>query len=168
MQVPIEWLLGGPPWVRYRTRIDLLEQPQSDKEVLVERGEMLSHHLVQGLLAELQNWPEPVLRSHKDAKHPLHKLTFIADLGLQAGDPDVDEVIKRVLAHRSSEGPFMVLVNYPKHFGGSGEDQMVWALCNAPLVLYALVMFGFGEDSRVQEGVHHLLGLVRENGWPCA
>lgn len=113
---------------------------------------MLSHHLVQGLLAELQNWPEPVLRSHKDAKHPLHKLTFIADLGLQAGDPDVDEVIKRVLAHRSSEGPFMVLVNYPKHFGGSGEEQMVWALCNAPLVLYALVMFGFGEDSRVQEG----------------
>lgn len=91
--------------------------------MLVERGEMLSHHLVQGLLAGLQNWPEPVLRSHKDAKHPLHKLTFIADLGLQAGDPDVDEVIKRVLAHRSSEGPFMVLVNYPKHFGGSGEDQ---------------------------------------------
>jgi len=29
----VDWLLGGPPWVQYRTRTDLLGQLESDPEV---------------------------------------------------------------------------------------------------------------------------------------
>ena len=33
---------------------------------------------------------------------------------------------------------------------------------------YALVKFGLGEDARVQKALGALIGLIRENGWPCA
>jgi hypothetical protein len=35
----VEWLLEGPPWVQYRTRIDILGQPESNSEVVANRAE---------------------------------------------------------------------------------------------------------------------------------
>jgi len=168
MLTPIEWLLEGPPWVQYRTRLDLLGQPDAHPQVLAARDSMLAHPQMQGLLAELAAWPGHPLTRHNDAGHPLHKLTFVADLGLRAGDPGLDPVIARILEHQSPAGPFQVLVNIPARFGGSGEDQWAWVLCDAPLLLHALVQFGLGADPRVRAAAQYLAGLVRENGWPCA
>jgi len=166
-QSPV-WLLGDPPWVEYRTRRDMLEQPEDDPVVQAARHAMLGHPQVQALLAELQGWPGYALTSHKQAGHPLHKLVFLADLGLRAGDPGMDTIIDRILEHRSKVGPFQILMNIPRHFGGSGEDQWAWALCDAPLLLYALLKFGLGGDPHVQQAIAYLAGLVRANGWPCA
>jgi len=162
------WLLEGPPWVRYRARLDLAGQPPDAPEVQSDRAAMLADPQVRGLLAGLAAWPGPVLTSHKSAGHPLHRLVFLADLGLRAGDPGVDEVLERILAHQSAQGPFQVLMNIPTHFGGSGRDEWAWALCDAPLLLYALAQMGLAADGRVQAGVDYLAGLLRANGWPCA
>jgi hypothetical protein len=72
------------------------------------------------------------------------------------------------MAHAADSGPFQVRMNIPAHFGGSGEDDWAWALCDAPLLLSALTAFGLVGDPRVQRAVEYLTGLVRENGWPCA
>lgn len=162
------WLITGPPWVEYRARLDLLTQAEGDPQVRAARQTMLEHPQVQALLAELQGWPGSALTSHKQAGHPLHKLVFLADLGLRAGDPGMDAIIDCILGHRSEAGPFQVLMNIPRHFGGSGEDQWAWALCDAPLLLYALIKFGLGSDLRVQQALSYLTGLVRDDGWPCA
>ena len=71
------------------------------------------------------------------------------------------------MAHQSAQGPFQVLTNIPVHYGGTGLDSFAWALCDAPLLLYALARFGLGDDPGVQEAVAYLAGLVRDNGWPC-
>jgi len=168
MEPVIAWLLDGPPWVQYRTRVDLLHQPEDDPQTAAARRAMLAHPQVRAMLAELVAWPGPTLSNHKSAGHPLHKLTFAADLGLHAGDPEVDGVIVRVLEHQAADGPFQVLANYPVHFGGTGQNQWCWALCDTPLVLYALVKMGLGNDARVQAAAQHLASLVRDNGWPCA
>lgn len=162
------WLLEGPPWVQYRTRVDLLAQLEEDPEVQAARQAMLTHPQVQGLLGELAGWPGPPLKRHNDATHLLHKLTFIADLGLRAGDPDVDPIIDRILAHQSPEGAFQVRANIAPRYGGTGEDQWAWMLCDAPLVLYALLKFGLAAEPRVQAAAQHLVDLIRDNGWPCA
>lgn len=170
--MPVEdvttWLLEGPSWVQYRTRRDLLDQPEDAPQVSAARQAMLADSQVQGLLAELAAWPGPVLTSHKSAGHLIHKLAFVADLGLRAGDPGADAIITRVLDRQSAQGPFQVLVNVPQHFGGSGQDEYAWALCDAPLLLYALLKFGLSDEPRVGAGASHLIGLIRENGWPCA
>ena len=156
------------PWVEYRTRLDLLGQSESDPQVKSARQAMLADHQVRHLLDELSGWPGTVISSHKSAGQPFHKLTFLADLGLKAGDPGMDEIIGRILQHQSDEGPFQLPTNIPVHFGGSGQDQWAWALCDAPLIVYALVKFNLQGDMRVQTAIRHLVGLVRDNGWPCA
>jgi len=168
MKAPMDWLLESEPWIEYRTRLDLLGQPEEDPQVSSTRVAMLGDARVQGLLAELSGWPGTVISSHKSAGQPFHKLTFIADLGLRASDPGMDVIIARVLEHQSAEGPFQLSTNIPVHFGGTGQDQWAWALCDAPLTVYSLVKFGLKDDLRVKAATSYLAGLVRDNGWPCA
>lgn len=119
----ISWLLSGPPWVQYRARLDLLGQSESDTEVRAARQAMLATPHVQGLVAELAEWPGVVLASHKSAGLLMHKLTFVADLGLRAEDPGADKIISRIFEHQSPDGPFQMPMNISKSYGGSGEDE---------------------------------------------
>src|SRR3972149_4089431 len=119
----LAWLLGSLPWGEYCTRLDLLKQPEDDPQVQAARQAMLAHPQVQALLVELQGWPGRAPPSHKQAGPPLHKLVFLADLGMRVGDPGMYVIIDRILEHRSDAGPFQVLMNIPRHFGGSGADQ---------------------------------------------
>ena len=101
MKVPVDWLLEGEPWIEYRTRLDLLGQSEKDPQVKSARKSMLADAQVQSLVAELSGWPGTVISSHKSASQPFHKLTFLADLGLKAGDPGMDAIIARILEHQS-------------------------------------------------------------------
>jgi hypothetical protein len=172
----IQWLLeSDDPWTRYRTLVDLLDRPEDDSEVQTARAEMLAHPQVQALIAEAATWPGYPLKRHNDAKHPIHKLSTLADFGVRASDagPALSGVegmapaIEAVLAHRSPEGAFQTVTLVPKAFGGTGEEMWTWMLCDAPTLLYALLAFGLGDDSRVEQAVEHLVGLVDENGWRC-
>jgi len=164
-----EWLLQqDEPWVEYRTRVDLLGQPESDPQVRAARKAMLADPKIKALLSELADWPGTVLNSHKSASQSFHKLSFIADLGLNVDDPPVKKIVQKVMKHQSKQGPFQLPTNVPVHFGGSGKDEWAWALCDAPVILSSLIRMGMDADPRVQAGVEYLNALVRENGWPCA
>ena len=168
MDTLTHWLCSGLPWAAYRAQVDLLNLPASDPQVAAARLAMLADPKVQALVAGLANWPGVPLNSHKSAGHPLHQLVFLADLGLTRADPGVAPFCERVLGQPSAQGPFPVLMNIPAHFGGSGKDELAWALCDAPLLLYALACFGYAEHPAVQKAAEHLAGLGRANGWPCA
>jgi hypothetical protein len=167
MDKVIDWLLQGPPWIQYRTRLDLLGQSESDADVITAKQAMLAHPQVQILLSELKTWPGPALKRHNDAGHLLHKLVLISDLGIKASDPGVKEIVQRVLQNQSTEGSFQVIANVSPQFGGSGQDQLAWMLCDAPSVLYSLVKLGMGENPAVQSAAKHLADLSFDSGWPC-
>jgi hypothetical protein len=167
MDIPIDWLLQGEPWIEYRTRIDLLGQPEQDSEVNAARLAMLAQAPVQELVEGLSFWPGTVISNHKSAGQPFHKLTFLADLGLKKDDPDMDVIIARIMQHKSEEGPFQLPTQVPLHFGGTGGEQWAWSLCDAPLILYALIKFGLKDDPAAINALEYLTGLVNENGWPC-
>jgi hypothetical protein len=164
----VEWLLQGDPWIQYRTRLDLLDRSETDPQVSAARKAMLADAKISALLDELMGWPGAVLNSHKSASQPFHKLQFIADLGLNTHDGQVVEIVAKVMKHQSKQGPFQLPMNIPAHFGGSGRDEWAWALCDAPVIVAALIQMGMGNDSRVQMAVEYLTSLVRQNGWPCA
>jgi hypothetical protein len=164
----IEWLLQGEPWIEYRTRVDLLGQSESDPEVRAARKAMLADPKIKSLLSELADWPGSVLNSHKSASQSFHKLSFIAELGLNVSDPPVKKIVQKVMKHQSKQGPFQLTTNVPVHFGGSGKDEWAWALCDAPVIVSSLIQLGMQDDPRVQIAVEYLNALVRENGWPCA
>ena len=145
MHAPIDWLLEGEPWIEYRTRLDLLGQARLSHRLIQHAQAMLADPGCRPCWQSFPNWPGTVISSHKSAGQPFHKLTFLADLGLKAGDPGMDEIIGRILQHQSDEGPFQLSTNIPTHYGGSGQDQWAWALCDAPLIVYALASFGLAE-----------------------
>jgi hypothetical protein len=165
---PIDWLVESEPFVEYRTRADLLRQPESDSEVRSVRAAMLADPRVAGLVAELAGWPGTVIASHKSASQQFHKLTFLADLGLTVDDPGVERIVSAVLAHQSDEGPFLLSANVAQSHGGSGTEVRAWALCDAPLIVYGLAKLGLQDDPSVRAAINHLVGLSAENGWPCA
>ena len=164
----IEWLLQGEPWIEYRTRLDLLEQSESDPEVIAARKAMLADPKIKSLLSELADWPGIVLNSHKSASQPFHKLSFLADLGLSINDPPLKKIVQKVMKHQSKQGLFQLPMNIHVHFGGTGKDEWAWALCDAPVIVSSLIQFGMYDDPRVQNAIEHMNGLIRENGWPCA
>jgi len=168
MNAPINWLLEGESWIEYRTRRDLLGQPESDPVVIAARESMIMDEKVQKLVTELGGWPGTVIASHKSASQPFHKLTFIADLGLNLSDPGIEKIVARIMEHQSAEGPFQLPVNISANYGGTGDVHWAWALCDAPLSVYALVKFGLTNDPAVKAAIEYLVALVRENGWPCA
>jgi hypothetical protein len=174
MNIPVEWLLQGAPYIRYRTRRDLLGQPEDDPQVAADRTAMFADPLVVSLVSELISWPGPVINSHKSAGQFFHKLTFLADLGLRASDAGVSPVVERVVSLRSAEGPFGLRMNVGKSYGGSGDDLIGWALCDTPLIEYALLKFDMGGDAVVRAAGQYLMSLGRADvdtgqlGWPCA
>ncbi|MFZ6027412.1 MAG: hypothetical protein ACOYYS_06825 [Chloroflexota bacterium] len=164
----LDWLQASPePWTRYRTLLDLLDRPANDPEVVGARQEMLQHPGVHGLMAAARTWGEQPFKRHNDAGYPIYAISTLADFGLRAGDPGMDAILEKVLAHRSSEGAFQSVVNIPKAFGGDGLDRWTWIVCDAPTLLYGLLAFGLGDEAHVQQAVTHLASLAQENGWPC-
>ena len=163
-----KWLLEGSAWVQYRTRIDLLGQKEDDEEVRQAHQAMLDHPKIRALLEDLTVWPGAVITNHKKADLLIHKLSFLAELGLTKTDPGIEEIAEQIIEYQSPAGPFQVQLNIPKVFGGSGEDSLSWMLCDTPLILFALLKFGYKDDKRVKRAVDYLKSLVRENGWSCA
>ena len=92
----IKWLLEGEPWIVYRTRLDLLNQSENQPDVASARKQMIGHPKIQSLLEELSNWPGVVLSSHKSASQPYHKLSLLADFGLNKGDPYIKEIVDKI------------------------------------------------------------------------
>ncbi|MHB1376126.1 MAG: hypothetical protein ACYCXB_01710 [Candidatus Humimicrobiaceae bacterium] len=163
----LQWLLNSEPWIEYGTRTELMGQSENDPEVLDARKRMVRAPALGLIIEELKNWPGQVLSSHKSAKQPFHKISFIAELGFNAGDPGIDEIIRKMLEHISEDGIIKLPMNISKAYGGTGTDIWGWALCDAPINLYALVKIGLKDDLRIKKGTSNLIKLIRDNGWPC-
>jgi hypothetical protein len=164
----LDWLLNSKSWIEYGTRTTLLGQSEEEPEVLDARKRMLQSPTLVEIINKLKNWPGPVLNSHKSARQPFHKISFIAELGFKTDDPGIAEILSKMLEHISEEGIITLPMNIAKAYGGAGIDVWGWALCDAPVNLYAVAKIGLKDDPSIKCGVSSLAGLIRNNGWPCA
>lgn len=167
MQTTLDWLLSGPAYVEYATRVHLLGDAGSAR-TRDARRRMVASPEVRERVESLHAWPVSPLTGHKSAGHAIHTLTFLADLGLTREDPGVQEIASRVMGHVSAQGPFQVLGVIGPAYGGTGKETWAWALCDAPLLVYSLERFGYGREPAVGRALEALTRLVRDNGWPCA
>lgn len=164
----LAWLLeSGEPWTRYRTLVDLLDYPPNSPTVQIARADMLAHPQVQDMIAAGASWPGAAIQRHNDANLPVHKLGLLVDFGMHYGDAGVGQAMDRIVAHQSPEGAFRSLVNIPPAFGGSGDDQWAWLLCDAPLLLHTLLAADAPAQAGLARAATHLASLVEDNGWRC-
>ncbi len=154
----LEWLLSGDPVLSALVKRDLMDDPSQMPEILNDRR-------IEEMMREINDWPWPPCVSHKSAGHPLHKFSFLADIGLNLEDTVAGKLASNVLNHLDGGLP-RITVNIPEHFGGSGRPTSGWSLCDAPLMLYSLARCFPGQD--LTTGMSRLNDLLRENGMPCA
>jgi hypothetical protein len=153
--------------LNYLTKKDLLNLKSVDEQLIEAKKEAFKDPLIVNLIDELQEWPGSTLKRHNDAKLQMHKLSFLADLGMTIKDKGIKDITERILEHESCEGIFQVKVNIPVRFGGTGEDQYSWMLCDAPLLFYSLIKLGV-DRNRLNQGLEYLFSLSTDYGFPCA
>lgn len=161
----INWLLECDPYVQYAVRKNILRQDIN--ELVGLKSSVLSDARIQKYLNDISDFNAKLVTNHKNPDIPIHKLLFLFEVGLDTDVPQIDMAIQQILKNKDEDGVPKSMTNVPKHFGGSGEDTLAWALCDAPLMLYALKKAGIDYESQIKEGVEQILGLYRENGFPC-
>ena len=162
---PTAWLLeSGPPWVKLGVLRDLLDAPPDDPAVVAAREELHAHPLVRECLDRLADWPEPALRRHDDAKHPLQRLKLLVDLGVDRSLPGVPRLLGRILASAGSDGQLRSLILDPE----TQEPLRLAYPCDAPILLGAALAIGEPGDPRAEAALEALLvRRERDGGWFC-
>ena len=163
----VEQITTSSSLLDFLVKRDLFDMnKQSDEYIQIRQGAWNDPFIVD-LVLQLQQWPGNVLKRHNDAKLLIHKISFLADLGLSLHDDGMQDIVDSILKNRSSEGVFQVLVNIPKQFGGSGLDSYSWMLCDAPLLMYSLLKMGV-DRKILNPGLEYLIAIGDDYGYPCA
>ena len=108
------------PWIRYN-----LKRIQG-KENSKEFKELTQNPRIQALIDECITWPDPPLRRHNDAGHPIHKIELLADFGLDIRDEWIKALTNLIMEHRSEDGLFQSKNEIPERWGGKGTGELMW------------------------------------------
>lgn len=163
----VDYLLSsGEIWLQYAVKLNLLME--SKKSLIDIRNKVLQDKRIKSYLEDIMRFHSALVSNHKNPDLPIHKLLFLLDIGLDSSVLQIDTAINEILKHKDKNGVYQSLTNIPKHFGGIGEDIYSWCLCDAPLLLLALVKAGVDYDTYIREGVDYLTSLYQEQGFRCS
>lgn len=161
-----ELLSISEPWLQYAIRVTMLDQEDEDLAALKE--EALADPKIQQCLKTVSDFHSTLVTNHKNPDLPIHKLLFLLDLGFTADVPEIESAVSKLMDHKDKHGVYQSLTNIPKHFGGTGEDGFGWCLCDAPLLLLALIKANVDYAEHIRRGVDYLVSLEKGQGFPCS
>ena len=154
------------PWLQYAIRLNLLNERREDLSVL--KNVALEDKKIKSYLCDITNFHNAIVRNHKDPGLSIHKLLFLLDVGFETDIPEIDSAVKQIMSHKDKDGVYQSLTNIPTHYGGKGEDVFGWCLCDAPLLLMALLKAKIDYQQHIKQGVEHLTTLYKVQGFPCS
>lgn len=162
----LEYILkNGEDWLQYAIRLNVMHESKIDLKELLTR--VLSEKKIMKYLDDVANFHGILVSNHKNPELPIHKLIFLLEIGLDTDILEIQTTIQEIMAHKDKNGVYQSLTNVPKHYGGSGENLFGWFLCDAPLLLYALLTANVNYEKHLKQGVDYLLSYYKTNGFPC-
>ena len=144
------------PWVKYNLG-------KSDEM----KTKLLNDEFIKELIGESLQWPDMPLLRHNDAKHIIHKICMLLDFGMTYEDEPMKEIADKILANQSDDGAFLTMLNISQNFGGTGENQLQWIVCDFPILVYIMVKLGLQNDARVAKAIDFLKSISSDVGWRC-
>ncbi len=155
--IPMDWLLDGEPFVKYRTLTDLLDRPEKDKEVLTTKGLIFKHNLIKKIF-DKQNkdgyWGSP-----KDIHTwwPKKDTTFwvlgmLADFGLTREDKKIGRACEYVFSTQLPEGGF------------GWAPPLTPGDCFTGILTESLAKLGYVSDPRLEKAYEWITGRQRLDG----
>ena len=73
----VAFLLSSEPWSSYRARLDLLGEAADSAGATADRARMMASPPVARLIADVGDWPGPVLERHDKATLLIHELAHL-------------------------------------------------------------------------------------------
>lgn len=154
---PIDWLLQGEPWVRYRTLKDILGKDKNDEKVLATKRIILEYELIKEIFDKRNKdgyWGKP-----KDIHTwwPKRDTTFwilgmLADFGFTKEDEKIAKACEYVFSIQLDSGGF-------------GWDPPTHAYdCHRAVLIAALAKLGYLDDPRLQNAYNWLISRQRLDG----
>lgn len=153
-------------YVEYAYRKNILKE--SDEVLKDLKNKVLSDKKITNLLFDVSNFNDTIVSTHKNPELPIHKLHFLFDIGLGTDIPKISSALKIIISNMDEMGMYKSTGRVPVFYGGTGEKTMAWALCDAPLMLLAVIRAGYDYEKYVKRGLDYILSLHRSNGFPCA
>jgi len=154
------------PWLQYAIRLNLLNE-NSENLIDLKNG-LMKDTKIKSYLNDITIFHNTLVRNHKDPNLSIHKLLFLLDVGLDTDIPEIESAVKQIMSHKDEYGIYQSFTNIPKHYGGMGKDVFGWCLCDAPLMLTALLRAGIDYYQHIKQGVDYLVSLSQEQGFPCS
>ncbi len=151
-------------WLKYAILLNLDHKPD---DFIAIQNMALADDRIRRYLSDITSFHDNLVTNHKNPDLPIHKLLFLLDLGFNTDVPEISEAIQQILKYKDENGVYMSKTNIPKHFGGTGEDVFSWCLCDAPLLLLALLKASVNYNQLIKPGVDYLASLWQKNGFPC-
>ena len=162
----VEFILeDGEVWLQYATKVNILKESKEDLTDLRTRA--LSDPKIRTYLNDIINYHDTLVSNHKSPELPIHKLLFLLEIGFDTNVPEIQMAIDKIMEKKDDNGIYQSLTNIPEHFGGSGENIFGWCLCDAPLLLLALLKAGIDYERHIKQGVDYLLSFHGNMGFPC-
>jgi hypothetical protein len=153
-------------WLQYAIRVNLLGESKADLSIL--RDEALQDKKIHAYLNDISDFHSMLVSNHKNPELPIRKLIFLLDIGFDTDIPEIENAISQLMSHKDKNGIYQSLTNIPKHFGGTGTDIFGWCLCDAPLLLMALLKANVDYQQHIKQGVDFLVALNQPQGFPCS
>lgn len=152
-------------WLQYAIRLNVLHEPKDSLKDL--RQLALQNDKIQGYLNDVCKYHSTLVTNHKNPELPIHKLIFLLELGFDTEVKEIQTAINEILKNKDEDGVYLSITKIPKHFGGTGEETFSWCLCDAPLLLLALVLAKVDYKEYIKTGVDYLVSFYQGNGFPC-
>lgn len=156
-QQVIDWLLGGEPWVRFRTLTDILNKDRSDKEVVAAQKAVPGHKLIRKIFGKQNKdgyWGKPkdihTWWPKKDTTFWV--LSMLADFGLTREDKRIAKACDYVFSIQLDSGGF-------------GWDPPTKAYdCHTAVLTQSLAKLGYLDDPRLHHAYDWLISRQRLDG----
>lgn len=154
--MPIDWLLSGEPFVKYRTLIDLLDREREDKEVVVTKKLVYEHKLVKQIF-DKQNkegyWgtPKDIYTWWPKKDTTFWLLGVLADFGFTKENREIASACEYVF---STQFPC----------GGFGCAPKSVYDCFTGILTESLAKLGYIGDPRLKKAYEWLIQRQRLDG----
>jgi hypothetical protein len=154
---PIDWLLNGEPFVRYRTLVDLLGKQEGDRDVRSARQAICRDALVAGIFEKRNK--EGYWGTARDIRTwwPKKDTTFwilgvLADFGVRKENPAAARAAEYVFGEQLDCGAF-----------GWGPPPTPGE-CFTGILVEALAKLGYSKDPRLLKAYEWLVARQRNDG----
>ena len=152
----LDWLLEGPPWLRYAVELQLLDKEPDVTPVSQDAA-------IGRIISRLKGSDSgiPALKSgrvhYTEAGKAYWDLFFLADIGLSVRDAGLENEAESVFRFQAADGSFSIPPNVKDNY-----------FCMSAILLSSLARMGYREDPRMAKYIRAALSAqMPGGGWDC-